>query len=314
MIIVKKTRGISKYLKHLKKGDKYWLGLPYSSDRSLDEQLKSLGFSIPLISGECALPSGEIGPACKRNAHGYDEIHKDQPKETAYRQMEWHWKEFNGPYDTVERSKIVDVPYKRYPRTNVPPYGIDLAISSTKEGNFILAGPFIVGSDDHERSTNTVNVFIELFSQCCVLNENMETWQKTPLRRLNWELLPQGKNPWAEAQPALTRIIKNTKLGNQPVIQSRFDTIEHYSPEFIAIGNGGFSGYVVFGFPSLGLCVLESVKTNNATYILNESSWENISALSKAEILNEELHSARIIHRESWYRHIGQILANRQAS
>jgi len=304
-----KTRSISKYLTHLQPREEYWLGIVaehYSA------ALEELGFSVPLVAGERLLPPAAKGIACRRNADGDAIIHRDQPKETAFRQAEWHWKEFRGRYDTEDRSKIVDVPYQRYPRTQVPPYGEELQTRANGEGVlYVIAGPFRVGPTDEARATNTHNVFIEIFKDCLVLRPDMTAWQNTLLRQLNWELLPPGKNPWASAQPAIERVVRKAEEGNQPVIRARFEAIGHHAPEFVAVGTGGFDGYVVFGFPRLGLCILECRSVNNATYALNEDSWEAVSVLSKAEILGANAHRARLVHREGWFKSIATLLGSR---
>lgn len=305
----RKTRGIIKYLKHLKPNDQYWLGLPADGH---ENQLQLLGFSIPLTPGERLLPEPKHGPANRRNALGDEIVYRDKPMETAYRQTEWRWTEFRGRYDTEERSKIVDVPYKRYPRTHVPPCGVELTIRMTGKDVHVIAGPFVVGKDD-PTATNTANVFVEIFGECAVLRDDMTLWAKTPVRQLNWELLPPGKNPWASAQPALQKVVRNADKGNQPVIRARFEAIGEHGPEFVAVGTGGFSGYVVFGFPRLGFCLLESQEVNNATYVLNDTSWERVSMLSKAEILDSNLHRVRLVHREPWFRAIRDLLRPRSA-
>ena len=73
------------------------------------------------------------------------------------------------------------------------------------------------------------------------------------------------------------------------------------------MGRGGFSGYVVFGFPEKNIYVLESAYTGNATYIFDER-WEQLSKMTKAEILNEQLQTDRIIHRVGWNRRIDDLL------
>jgi hypothetical protein len=302
----RKTRGIAKYLTHLRPGEQFWLGQP--AEKHLDV-LQDLGFSIPFAAGERLLPPADMGPACRRNAEGDVIVHRDQPMETAYRQAEWHWKEFRGRYDTEDCSKIVDVPYKRYPRTEVPPHSAELNIRRGEDGVMhVVAGPLALNAADHERATNTANLFIELFGECSVLRPDLTAWQNVPVRQLNWELLPPGKNPWASAQPALERVVKRAEEGNQPVIRARFETIGKFNPEFVAVGTGGFDGYVVFGFPHLGLCVLECRSVNNATYVLNEDSWEHVSMLSKAEILDAKAHRARFVHREAWFRSVTDLL------
>ena len=71
------------------------------------------------------------------------------------------------------------------------------------------------------------------------------------------------------------------------------------NPDFVAYGRSGFRGYAVFGFKQKGIYVLESAFPNNATYVLG-GDWETISQLSKAEILSQNLHKARIIHDANW--------------
>ena len=66
-------------------------------------------------------------------------------------------------------------------------------------------------------------------------------------------------------------------------------------------------GYLIFGFLEENLYVLECTQTNNATYIL-ENNWEHLSGLTKAEILENNLHKERIIHRENWFEEIGRAL------
>ena len=78
-------------------------------------------------------------------------------------------------------------------------------------------------------------------------------------------------------------------------------------PDFVAYGRSGFKGYAVFGFTERNLYILESVMPNNATYVL-ENDWETISQLSKAEILSQELHKARIVHSENWQKNFDKIM------
>lgn len=307
MRIARKIRSIEKYIRHIKRGEKYYIGLTLREANR--EILSSLGFHLPAIPGERVLPADIYGAATYKNAHGFEIVHRDKPKETAYRQMEWKWKEFRGRYDSIERSKIVEVPYKRYPRTQIFPYAVELEIKESESGELlIIAGPFENIDTEIDIAVNTANMFHELFQDSYVYDELLTSWKKSLLRRLNWELLPPGKNPWEASKPALKRMIELAEKGNQPVIQKRFDAIGIYAPEFVAIGREGFNDYVVFGFPSKGFCILESSSVNNATYVLNEKNWESISQLSKAEILNANSHKDRLIHRENWFSRLSTLM------
>jgi len=144
-------------------------------------------------------------------------------------------------------------------------------------------------------------MLIEQLGEFEIFGDDLTEWIKAPIRKLNWELLPPGDNPWESARPALERIVLLARPGNRGVVRSRLDAVGEFGPEYIAIGRGGFAGYVAFCFPTLGLCVLESPTVNNATYVLPLDSWEKLSKLSKAQILAEGAHVARVIHRRNWF-------------
>ena len=63
-----------------------------------------------------------------------------------------------------------------------------------------------------------------------------------------------------------------------------------------------------FGFVRKGLCVLESPHVNNATYVLPMESWEAVSQMSKAEILDTEAHTARLVHTRAWFDALDEVL------
>jgi hypothetical protein len=65
----------------------------------------------------------------------------------------------------------------------------------------------------------------------------------------------------------------------------------------------------MFGFSEEQLYVLESVYTGNATYVFDKN-WEELSKLTKAEILNGSLQEDRLIHRESWNDQVNALLSN----
>ncbi len=308
MLIRNKTRNISKKIKYFKQDEQYFICIDANEYLS---KLKELGFTIPLQIGERILPSSIYGIACKRNADGDEITHKDRPKETVYRQAEWRWTQFCGRYDREEMSKIVDIPYKRYPRTELEPFGVELVVTKGNDNKlFIVSGPFKNKEEEIKRSTNTVNMFIELFSECMILDLSLSFWNGIPVKRLNWELLPSGENPWKNAQPSLRKFLDKLPDNTKIVIDKRFESIGSHIPEFVAIGKGGFENYVVFGFPAKKFCILESNKTNNATYILSESSWYELSQLSKGEILCSNLHKARLIHRTSWFYELNKLFTS----
>ena len=166
---------------------------------------------------------------------------------------------------------------------------------------FIVAGPFLNNEGNLSAATNTANMLHELFNGFEILSKDLASWISAPVRRLNWRLLPPGKNPWVSAGPVLEEMIRREPAGNQSVLRARLTAVGEKQPDFVAIGRGGFDGYTVFGFSNAGVCVLESPKVNNATYLLPMESWEAISQMTKAEILDAKAHKARLIHTRNWF-------------
>ena len=311
MIVERKTRDINRYLSHLPEGKKYYLGVRVRPEHA--RRLATLGFSSPLVIGERLLPPVR-GAASRRNANGFDIVHRDRPKETAYRQISWTYSQWHGDRQ-VEVTEVKDVPYYRYPRTNVPPYAIELVISPDPAGaHCIVTGPFKNTDDQTALATNTANMLVEQFGSFEVLDSSMSPSAQVPVRRLNWKLLPTGKNPWKTAWPSLETVIEKSRGKSREVVTARFKQVGKYSPEFIAIGLGGFDDYVVFGFPSKGVCVLESRFTNNATYVLAHANWEVVSQMTKAQILSASAHEERLIHDRNWFAALTDVLGRPSAS
>lgn len=305
MVIQKKRiYNIIPYIDHISNGSKIVIGITDPLRFSII--LKRLGYLEPYQEGQSILPAS-IGPVSKYNAEGKIIKHKDLPKETAYRQIDWHWTEWHGPY-RVDQSKIVDVPYERYPRSFVPPPSIELMISQNKEGELLLTAPGLKKTEENiDLMKHTVNLFLEYFGECQFFTENLESIIKTPLRRLNWIVLPQGEMPWEQFKKEVDPIVRSAPKGNQPILYYRLKTVNEFKPDFRAIGSGGFHGYIVHGFTKDNVYILESMYYGNATYVLGET-WEEISKKTKAEILNEKLQKARVIHRLGWKRRIKQII------
>jgi len=275
----------------------------------LNPILKKIGFEgIPEI-GDTVLPSEDFGPVSRFNSSGGEIIHKDQKMETAYRQIEWHWQEWRGRYDREEMSSIVDVPYKRYPRTFIPPPSEEFSIGKTSAGNYaVLASPTEFTNQTEKILVHKINLFLEIFGECEIFTESLDEMIPSPLRKLNWRVLPPGKRPWATLKQDINQVLSLVTDGSRPVIEHRFEVVNSYGSEFIAYGQAGFRGYVIFGFPHKDLYVCESIYFGNATYVFDDD-WEELSKKTKAEILNENLQKARIIHREGWEKRIHDLLS-----
>jgi len=298
---VRSTRALAGLIK---KDTKFTVGV--KNLNRFGDVLRNIGFSENPNSGDSILPR-DVGPVSLYNAEGKYVPQKDQPMETAYRMAEWHWTEFHGPYE-VEQSKIVDVPYQRYPRKFFPPPSVELAITSLGDGSLCAIGPILEFNDENEKMiVHVINLFLEIFGECQFFTSDLDELIKIPIKRLNWHILPPGKRPWEKLKEEIKPIINDAPKGNQPVIEHRLETINKHNPDFAAVGQGGFRGYIVLGFTEKNIYVLESLYYGNATYIFDDN-WEDLSKKTKAEVLNENLQKDRFIHLTSWDRQINNLL------
>jgi hypothetical protein len=299
MIITgRRIKSLARRLAPVRAGATIVIGLT-DLDR-FSSRLGQVGFNASSNSGDTILPPATFGPVSLYNAEGRDIVHRNQPKETAYRQVEWHWTEWHGPYDRVEQSRIVDVPYERYPRTFVPPPSVEMTLATTEANERVLITPEVAFTDAHHPwILHTINLFLEIFGECSVLDSNLHHFRQPQLRRLNWQILPQGRMPWKNLRSALLPVIEREPAGNRPVIQHRLQKVNDMKPEFVAVGQGGFDGYVIFAFPKRHLFILECVHFGNATYVFGDD-WEILSQMTKADVLDNKFQRDRIIHRENW--------------
>lgn len=290
---VKRINKIENYLNHLKDDEKFYLGIKI--DDSNRKLIEDLGFSKDIAVGESLLPPIK-GPVTRFNAEGREIVRRDKPMETLYRQAWWSWEDWVG----TKYSKIVDIPYKRYPRDFVSPPAVELVISENSKKDKVLLSPLLTKrSDSYPDIKHTANLFLELFGAFEFFAGNGDFIEIAKLTRLNWEVLPKGEMPWEKLKKDLDPLMQKTTKNKRHVIEFRFEDLNNRGADFVAIGRAGFSGYVIFGFKDLDLYILESMFYGNATYVLNKN-WERISQLTKAEILNDSLHKERIIHREGW--------------
>lgn len=297
----KKVVKVENYLTDFNVNDEIIIMLGNLQEHS--NKLSNIGFSEDLELGERILPA-IVGSVSKFNAEGKYRIRKDKPKEiVVIYQREWHWKQWDGS----EHSKIVDVERPRYPREFIPPPGVEFEIVENDEGEKLLVTDAVTYTPENlDLIKHTINLFLEIFGECEIVNEEFEQ----PLgnvKILNWTILPKGKYPWEKLKESIAPVLEKAKKGKVPIIESRLEHIAKYGTEDVMVGNAGFRGYVIFGFPEKDIYIVESAYYGNATYVFDKD-FEELSKLTKAEILNEELQLARIIHSNGWSVHVDGLL------
>ena len=207
-----------------------------------------------------------------------------------------------------EVNPVTDFSYikkQRYHRDYFEPYSVYFTLVSDGDKKYIVSDEIPFAPDNHEKLVNTVNMVLATFGECTVDFTEQENTMKRVV--VNWDILPRGEYPWSSIKETLGSLAKeHTKTQTEWMLRN-CESIYARKPDFVAYGRAGFRGYAVFGFTSKNLYVLESAIPNNATYIL-QNDWETISQLSKAEILSQDLHKARIVHSKNWKKNFDAIM------
>lgn len=77
-----------------------------------------------------------------------------------------------------------------------------------------------VPHDSHQTASGIPGAvqFLELFGECEIFRSDLSPIVNAKLVRLNWEILPKGKLPWARLQRHLRPIVERQPAGNRIVI------------------------------------------------------------------------------------------------
>ncbi len=296
MIITRKyVRQLTSYLGGL---------IPYTEikfatqlDRIGNAALVRSGFH-ELETGETILPS-IVGNTSRINSEGSYEVHRDQPKERRLvGRREWTREEWAGRGQTNTITEEVDIYRDCYPRTFIPPPGIELTAVEHDGHLFAVSPTFIWQQTPDIQIIHALNLMLELFGEAEIRHDNLASFLPPQTRRVNWVLLPPGHG-MAGVTAHVQGVINRTPPSFRGPIMSRLTFLASRNPVDVYLGQGGFNAYVAYVFPRTGMTVLESVMPANATYIFR-GNWQTVSHLTKTEILAGHHHHDRIFHDADW--------------
>lgn len=283
-MLIQRTRVLNEaiYLTEVPAGGRFRL-----LSHPTEVQLRRAGFTDDAEAGARILPAG-IGRVSRLNADGSWRVRRDLPKERRYvgsrswRRTEWHGR------DQVEVEETVDIHRLCFPREFIPPPSVEVTLIDHEGRRAVVVDALTKQDGDSDANRHAINLMLELFDSTNVVTENLEGYEPPAVRRVNWVLLPPGQQPFERVTEHVERVIRG-KPSIARVALDRQQTIFQLRPSQIFRGEGGFSDYLAYRFDDVGITILESIYKGNAIYVLDRD-WENVSRLTKAEILREELH------------------------
>lgn len=283
-------RSLSKYGSAIRRLGEFRIVCRSPTEAMLDK----VGFSNPPSSGDSILPNS-VGSYSDFNANGKYIVRKDLPK-VRKTFMVWRtWNDWHGNPHSGTQYPTRDV----YQRELITPPCEYLIFVQSAGASYIASRALSIKTDLESSIIHLLNLFLELFGNLEIVGTNLEEAVLPNVRRLHWKVLPPGPYPFDKAKQELSDYFDKLPHESRPVVLERVKTITQHVPDFVALGVGGFSDYMVFGFPAKDIYVLESPALGNATYVFR-GDWETLSMCSKKEILDSNLHEARVIHSSRW--------------
>jgi len=272
--------------------------------------LEVAGFDQSASAGATILPA-IVGRVSRFNAEGRYVTRRDLPKENRYiGSREFTRQEWRGRDQVEEVTDTVDYYRLCYPRVLVPPPSIELTLVKGDEGAIIVSPELVYSEQDADHNKHVVNLWLELFGSCEIVLEDLAKLSPPAARRVNWVMLPPGEHPWERIEVHIRAVFKTRTPTVAQAVLMRQGVILSHRPSAIFRGAAGFSDYIAYVFADRGLVVLESIFYGNALYIFGQD-WEALSALTKAQIIHNDLAKARIIHSRGWIANLADELRPR---
>ena len=251
-------------------------------------------------------PDINWGKNSKRNTVGEYITNKDLPKKNKYiNTIEWHWRQYHGK-DLEDIYEFVDVYRNVYQKDFVKPMEVDFIY--VEEKNLIYADLELDLLKNYNKILVAVNILLEKFGFCQILDDDYEEYiPKKGFEICNWEILPEGEEIWDVLGNKKYSPPKEGEKRKRASFEAyRITTFINKKQKKKYVGINGFQDYLVFVFDKI--CILETNKYGNATYIVKKENWKTASMFTKAELLNSDFIVDRIIHNEDWKNKIDKIL------
>ncbi len=258
---------------------------------------QNIGFSIPLVEGECVVPRYNINIKTKENIDGKAFLLRDLPKEPYYVELPWtaidKWGNMHSGINIVTRY--------RFQKGYTEAYNIELIVSKKEDGRYIIHSNAIkLMIENEDKIKFIMNLFLSLFGRIEIYNNKLK--DRVKAKHVNFEIL----RPGTVSRNDLLEIFKrSTNSKNNDVIKlimKRFEFLNQFNVnDYIVIGKNSFYGY--YALQTKKCWILECNFTNNATYIFGDD-WEELSKLTKQQVINNSLCKKRIFHTITWEENI----------
>lgn len=285
----------------------FHIGVPYESYVN-NPNLTKYGLQKNFAERYSMLPL-EKGPASRNNASG--KMIRKVPEEKTTKSVHISYiRTKDGAHISFMRD------YNVYVKILQHHFKTKISFRTNEHGERLVVSPlqtFDRSSNANMENVHTINLFLEIFEEFDVYTDNLE-----PAINFNEkyeaEILPSGTLD----EDAISKLVESSNyyLKNEDQVHAfhqRLNLIKGYDPEIRGRGPNGFKGYIAFGFEKLGLVVLESMYSGNATYIFEMKDFVESIFTDKQRVLKEKKFLKRFYHWENWETTMQNLLSRRAA-
>lgn len=203
-----------------------------------------------------------------------------------------------------------------YAKVLLHKYNIEFTFKTNEHGQKVVASSiplvYINDTENNMKNTHVINLSCEIFNGFEILTSKLEPAIHFN-KRFDMELLPKGTLSEDGNLEAVLSIANHYVKDHQKqkAFQKRLLILEEYEPNVKGIGLKGFFGYIALGFSNLDIMLLESMYSENATYVFKLSDYETNIVKDKQLILREKLMIKRFYHDANWETRIRLFLNKR---
>ena len=303
----KKTRiqNANKYLPFfLQEGEYFHVGLLFE-DFLQKVDLKKYNFSEDFKKDSKIVPPAK-GATTRSNIHG--KFTRKQPEEKTTKTVHISFNKKDGTHIEYDRDYHVFVKELRHK------FNISLNYKINKHGQKVIVSDKLLFDDLYnniQKNTHVINIFCEISNDFEIFNIDLEPAIHFN-KKFEEDILPKGRLEDNDTFDELTAFAgRYTKNENETkAFQKRLHVLKDFQPDIRGKGPSNFFGYIVFGFKDLGIAILETMYSDNATYIFKLSDFENNAIKDKQTVLKEKLLLKRIFHYGDWEDRIKRYIDN----
>lgn len=255
-----------------------------------EAEVKKIGFKN-LELGERIIPNVS-GTNSKLNVTTKEIIELPKVKEKVthtlpYDIRDWHGNPHSGVYNRT---------FIRWKRKKIGCYNEQLEIKQIIDDKYVISTRLISHNEQKQTIKYLLNLMLEIGKAIELVDSKTVPILKS--KKVNWKILPPGNMPWDRYYELTKRKMQKYTQTEIKCIKERYDFLVSLDPKSIICGSDEFSGYFIAELnPNLYIC--ESIFLGNAIYVLDKG-WEEISKLTKKEIIKGNLSKKRIIHNGDW--------------